>query len=374
MRRQSKARRCSPSPITTAPTSSPTRSTRRSTFNGSRVTTSPSTSATSAISAATKSFPCPLTRRRLPRPPIPFGKARRLSRTTPTAIRSSRRRVIPTPSSPSYAAQQSALPANFRRRQRRPARSLHRLFRRIGVLHRRRHLRLQRASDPHRKAHEPRPSGRLLYTYSHATDEQSAMGLFYNGNNPLNLRSGYGLSDFDRKHVINFTYMLPVPKFFSLPHQGQDCRRMGAHRLDRHSEWSALQRGRLLGSGRQHLLRRERRHHQSHRSALGCTPKQALTGASGATPSDPNGSPALKASCFGLPLLQPGALNGAIPSNDPYETNFIAQGQRNIFRQSWQRRADLSLVKTQITERSSLKYHLRCLQPHQHREFRHPDR
>ena len=34
------------------------------------------------------------------------------------------------------------------------------------------------------------------YTYSHATDEQSAMGLFYNGNNPLNLRSGYGLSDF----------------------------------------------------------------------------------------------------------------------------------------------------------------------------------
>jgi hypothetical protein len=65
----------------------------------------------------------------------------------------------------------------------------------------------------------------------------------------------------------------------------------------------------------------------------------------------------LKASCFGLPLLAPGALNGAIPTNDPFETNFIAKGQRNIFRQSWQRRADLSLVKlTQITERSSLRY------------------
>jgi hypothetical protein len=85
----------------------------------------------------------------------------------------------------------------------------------------------------------------------------------------------------------------------------------------------------------------------------GCSPKQALTGATGATP----GSPALKASCFGLPLLAPGALNGAIPSNDPYETNFIVKGQRNIFRQSWQRRADLSLVKlTQVTERSSLRY------------------
>jgi hypothetical protein len=53
------------------------------------------------------------------------------------------------------------------------------------------------------------------YTYSHATDEQSAMGLFYNGNNPLDLRSGYGLSDFDRQHVINFTYRYELPKFFS---------------------------------------------------------------------------------------------------------------------------------------------------------------
>ena len=51
------------------------------------------------------------------------------------------------------------------------------------------------------------------YTYSHATDEQSALGLFYNGNNPLNLRSGYGLSDFDRTHVINFTYLYQLPKF-----------------------------------------------------------------------------------------------------------------------------------------------------------------
>ena len=55
----------------------------------------------------------------------------------------------------------------------------------------------------------------VSYTYSHATDEQSALGLFYNGNNPLNLRSGYALSDFDRKHVLNFTYRYELPKFFS---------------------------------------------------------------------------------------------------------------------------------------------------------------
>ena len=56
------------------------------------------------------------------------------------------------------------------------------------------------------------------YTFSHATDEQSAMGLFYNGNNPLDLRSGYGLSDFDRKHVLNFTYLYSCPSFSRKPH------------------------------------------------------------------------------------------------------------------------------------------------------------
>jgi len=46
---------------------------------------------------------------------------------------------------------------------------------------------------------------------------------------------------------------------------------------------------------------------------IGCSPQQALTGAPGTVP----GSPALNPNCFGLPLLSPGALNGAIPSNDP---------------------------------------------------------
>jgi hypothetical protein len=93
--------------------------------------------------------------------------------------------------------------------------------------------------------------------------------------------------------------------------------------------------------------------------ASGCTPQSARTGAIGNNPN----SPALKASCFTIPLLNPGDLNGAIPgvsSNNPtgdtFETNF-ASGQRNIFRQSWQRRADISILKvTQVTERVSVKY------------------
>ena len=180
------------------------------------------------------------------------------------------------------------------------------------------------------------------------------MGLFYNGNNPLNLRSGYGLSDFDRKHAINFTYTYQLPKFLS-----------GSSFMSRLTNGWAISGLTVIQSGQPYSV-------VDYSGAVGsifygtsdgitnpivpltsCSPQQALTGASGATA----GSPALNPSCFGLPLLSPGALNGAIPSNDPYETNFIDHGQRNIFRQSWQRRADISLVKTtQITERSSLRY------------------
>src|SRR5208283_3911795 len=51
------------------------------------------------------------------------------------------------------------------------------------------------------------------YTWSHATDEQSGLGLFFNGNNPLDLRSAYGTSDFDRTHVFNFNFSYQLPKF-----------------------------------------------------------------------------------------------------------------------------------------------------------------
>jgi hypothetical protein len=194
------------------------------------------------------------------------------------------------------------------------------------------------------------------YTYSHATDEQSAMGLFYNGNNPLNLRSGYGLSDYDRKHVINFTYRYELPKFFS-----------GSSFKSKIANGWAISGLTVIQSGQPYSV-------VDYSGAVGsifygvndgitnpivplsssCSPQQAVTGTSGA-----GSTPSLDASCFTLPLLSPGALDGAIPSNDPYETNFIDSGQRNIFRQPWQRRADISLVKmTQITEHTSLKYSL----------------
>ncbi len=90
--------------------------------------------------------------------------------------------------------------------------------------------------------------------------------------------------------------------------------------------------------------------------AKGYTAKSATTGSSGAwTPG--GGKPALNPNAFTLPLLPAGGLNGAIPPDDPYETGFTT-GQRNIFKQAFQKRADISLVKVTSfsKERYSLKY------------------
>jgi hypothetical protein len=52
------------------------------------------------------------------------------------------------------------------------------------------------------------------YTWSHGLDDQSGEGLFYNGGDTLNLRQGYGSSDFDQTHVflVNFSYLIPSVK------------------------------------------------------------------------------------------------------------------------------------------------------------------
>ncbi|HZW81780.1 MAG TPA: TonB-dependent receptor [Candidatus Deferrimicrobiaceae bacterium] len=193
------------------------------------------------------------------------------------------------------------------------------------------------------------------YTYSHALDEQSGMGLFFNGNNPLNLRSAYGSSDFDRTHVFNFSYVYQVPKFFSASTlkgkivDGWSIN--GATVLQSGQPYSIIDYTGAVGSIFYSVY--DGITNPIVPLAPGCTPKNALTGASGAF-----GTPALKSSCFTLPLLSPGDLGGAIPAGDTYETNFT-NGQRNIFRQAWQKAADISFVKlTPLTESVSLKYSL----------------
>jgi hypothetical protein len=201
------------------------------------------------------------------------------------------------------------------------------------------------------------------YTYSHALDEQSGMGLFFNGNNPLNLRSAYGSSDFDRTHVINFSYVYQLPKFFSAStlkgKLANGWAIQGITVIQSGQPYSIIDYTGAVGSI--YFSVYDGITNPIVPLAPGCTPKNALTGASGAyANSDPSNLNlyALKQSCFTLPLLNPGDLGGAIPAGDTFETNFTT-GQRNIFRQAWQKRADVSFVKvTQLTERFSVKYSL----------------
>jgi hypothetical protein len=50
------------------------------------------------------------------------------------------------------------------------------------------------------------------YTWSHSLDEQSGLGLFFTGNNPLTPRANYASSDFDQTHVFLVNYSYTIPK------------------------------------------------------------------------------------------------------------------------------------------------------------------
>ena len=194
----------------------------------------------------------------------------------------------------------------------------------------------------------------ISYTFSHATDEQSALGLFYNGNNPNNVRSGYGLADFDRKHVLNFSYAYNLPNFYTGDtFKGKFTNGWsltGITVLQSGQPFSVVDYSGAVGSIFYSVF--DGITNPIVPLAPGCSAKSATTGASGAF-----GNPALKASCFTVPLLNPGDLGGAIPAGDVYETNFLASGQRNIFRQAPQRAADISLAKlTSFGDHGALRY------------------
>ena len=196
------------------------------------------------------------------------------------------------------------------------------------------------------------------YTYSHTLDEQSGLGLFYNGNNALNLRSGYGSADFDRTHVLNFTYVFQMPDLatkHSLEGKFIDGWSLaGLTVLQSGQPYSVIDFSGAAGSI--YYSTADGITNPIVPLAPGCTPKSATTGHSGAfNLIDPN-NVALNPACFTLPLLPAGGMGGAIPSTDTFETGFTT-GQRNIFRQSFQKRADISLIKmTSFRERYSLKY------------------
>ncbi len=207
----------------------------------------------------------------------------------------------------------------------------------------------------------------LSYTWSHSLDEQSGLGLFYNGSNPLDLRSGYGNSDFDLTNDTTFNFIYQEP---DVVHTGDVLSRIV-------NGWG-LEGIAVFQSGQPYSVEdytgTVASQYYSTNDGItnpivplkpGFEPRQAETGKSGAFKSGPNAGPALNSSAFAVPFVNPG-VNGVPPCGlstagnmvcDVFETGWGPGGQRNIFREAFQPRADVSFVKTMpVAEKVSLRY------------------
>ena len=201
------------------------------------------------------------------------------------------------------------------------------------------------------------------YTYSHTLDEQSGLGLFFNGNDPNNPRSAYGNSDFDRTHVLTVIYHYELPQIATAHGWAKQLANgwafNGVTVLQSGQPYSVVDftggAGSLYWSGGQDAI----------------TNPIVPVGGVGATATNPrlqgttgiNGAkPVLNAAAFGItPPITPGT--SGVPLCDPvsglcdnYETPY-ASGGRNIFRGPFQNRFDFGLSKNfKIKEGWALKY------------------
>ncbi|MFZ0271826.1 MAG: carboxypeptidase regulatory-like domain-containing protein [Acidobacteriaceae bacterium] len=220
------------------------------------------------------------------------------------------------------------------------------------------------------------------YTWSHTLDEQSDVGLFFTGDNPDNLRESYASADFDQTHTLSFNYLLQSPKLVKsdnwLKYLANDWSLLGITTLNSGQPYSIYDysgsAGGIYFGGNIELA------NPIVPIKPGLSPKSVATGHSGAyTYATPNGNggvtanyvPALNADDFYIPLINPGdtgvppcdtttaggnAGPGGGPLCDVYETNFVS-GQRNIFRQSFQKQANMALQKDiHLRERYDLYY------------------
>jgi Carboxypeptidase regulatory-like domain len=209
--------------------------------------------------------------------------------------------------------------------------------------------------------------GGASYTWSHALDEQSAVGLFFTGDNPNNLRSSWASSDFNRTNVFSGNFQVVIPNAAQ------------AHSLMSYfsNDWTLNGIG-IVQSGEPYSL-------YEFYGGVGSAfvgnypslmnpvlpiknpsnPNLALTGNKGSLRGS-GGSfiPAIDPTQIDLNYLAPGekGVPTAAQGNpgdplDTYETDFAPGNQRNIFRQAYQKRLDISLRKNfRVRDRVGIQY------------------
>jgi hypothetical protein len=191
------------------------------------------------------------------------------------------------------------------------------------------------------------------YTYSHTLDEQSGLGLFFEGNNPLNPHSSYGTSAYDRPHVAVAQVYYEFPRAAATGSlAGKFANGWALSGITSFQsglpydiyDYSGSVGG-LFYSSNVELINPELPLNP------GVTANQAkLQGTTGINP----GAPLVNSADFYVPTI-PGGTDG-VPVGDNAETIF-GNTARNLFRSPFQKRLDLSLIKTtRVTERFTLRF------------------
>ncbi|HEU5352352.1 MAG TPA: carboxypeptidase regulatory-like domain-containing protein [Terracidiphilus sp.] len=203
------------------------------------------------------------------------------------------------------------------------------------------------------------------YTWSHALDEQSDIGLFFTGDNPHHLRDSWASSDFDRTHVFSANFQVNEPDLVKernfVSRIANDWHLTGIGTLQSGEPWSLYEFYGAVGSinfgNFPNLMN----------PVLGIKdpqhPKTALTGNSGKfRAAGGDYVPYIDPSQIAIHYVTPGTDGVPVATGDDpqdiYETSFNV-GQRNIFRQAAQKRLDLSVRKdVRITEKVNLQLEL----------------
>jgi hypothetical protein len=212
------------------------------------------------------------------------------------------------------------------------------------------------------------------YTWSHALDEQSGLGLFFTGNNPNTPRSSYASSDFDQTHVFTINYSYTTPKLASGKALGALVNNwtIGGQTVAQSGQpYSVYDYSGSVGSlyfGTDIELA-----NPLVPLAPGVTAKQAqLQGTTGVDP----GRPVLNANAFAPQFVQPGT-NGVPACEaagcDMYESLFGNTG-RNLFRGPFQVRFDMDLGKEfALNERFRLRFNADAFNIFNHPSFDAPN-
>ena len=212
------------------------------------------------------------------------------------------------------------------------------------------------------------------YTWSHALDEQSGLGLFFTGNNPVTPRSSYASADFDQTHVFTINYSYEIPKLTTNKALGNLVNGwiIGGQTVAQSGQpYSVYDFSGSVGS--LYLGTSDYIGNPIVPLKPGVTNSQAqLQGTTGVNP----GKPVLNANDFNPPFLAPGQ-DGVPPCDasgcDLYESVYGYTG-RNTFRGPFQVRFDMTLGKTfAIKERYRLRFNFDAFNVFNHPDFDAPN-